>query len=118
MPQICLKSQVLAVYLYGLLLSAPTGQRSIILPDNSDETLLSIKTSIFISSPRLSNPSSFTLLISSPNLTQREQCIHLVISVEIKGLISLSITTRLNCIYLEWSSPCSNDISCNSHSPA
>ncbi len=57
-------SQVRAEYRNGLLTSAPTGQRSMILPDNSESTVLPTNASISECSPRPAMPSSMIPAIS------------------------------------------------------
>src|SRR5260363_78072 len=64
-------SQPRAVYRNGLDVSAPTGHRSIILPDSSESTVCPTKAVISACSPRPSIPSSITPAISLPKRKQR-----------------------------------------------
>ena len=98
-------SQVRAEYLNGLLTSAPTGQRSIMLPDNSEFTVLPTNDNISACSPRPAIPSSITSAISWPKRTHLVQCIQRVISVEISGPRFLFSTTRLDSSYLDAAAP-------------
>ena len=94
MPLCCVISQVRAVYRNGLDVSAPTGHRSITLPDNSEAMLFSIYVPISMNSLRPVAPSSRRPAISSPKRTQRVQWIHRVMSVCTRGPMFLSCTTR------------------------
>jgi hypothetical protein len=80
-----------------LLVSAPTGQMSIMLPDSSESTDWPMKVSISACSPRCDMPSSITPPISWPKRTQRVQWMQRVISfMEISGPALLWNTTRFS----------------------
>jgi hypothetical protein len=66
-------SQVRAVYRKGFDVSAPTGHRSITLPESSESTVLPTKVMISACSPRPIMPSSMMPAISWPKRTQRVQ---------------------------------------------
>jgi hypothetical protein len=89
-------SQVRALNRNGRLVSAPTGQTSIMLPESSESTERPTKLMISECSPRLAMPSSMIPPISWPKRTQRVQWMQRVISsAEISGPIDLRKTTRL-----------------------
>ena len=88
-------SQARPVKREGLAVSAPTGHRSMTLPDNSDWMLCSTKVPISMCSPRPVAPSSGMPAISRPKRTQRVQWMQRVISVAMSGPMSLSATARL-----------------------
>ncbi len=73
---------------YGLEVSAPTGHRSITLPESSEPTLFSTKTPIFMCSPRPLAPSSRRPATSPPKRTQRVQWMQRVMSVAISEPMS------------------------------
>ena len=64
-------SQLRAEYLNGLLVSAPTGHKSIILPESSELTLLSTYAVISECSPRPTIPNSIMPPTSCKKRTQR-----------------------------------------------
>src|SRR5574344_1946130 len=65
--------QVRALYRKGLLVKAPTGHRSMALPESSESSVPPWMVVISAYSPRLTMPSSITPAISSPKRTQRVQ---------------------------------------------
>jgi len=71
-------SQLLAEYLNGLDVKAPTGHKSIMFPDNSDSTDLSTYAEISACSPLPTNPSSAIPPTSFKNLTHRVHWIHVL----------------------------------------
>jgi hypothetical protein len=94
MPGFCRSSQARAEYRKGFEVSAPTGQRSMTLPDISEVTAFSMYVPISMCSPRPVAPSSLSPAISSPKRTQRVQWMQRVMSVWMRGPMSLSWTTR------------------------
>jgi len=80
-----------------LLVNAPTGQMSIMLPDSSESIVSPAIVVISLCSPRWIMPSSITPAISWPKRTQRVQWMQRVISsMEISGPTSLCSTTRFS----------------------
>jgi hypothetical protein len=80
-----------------LLVSAPTGQMSIMLPESSESTDWPTKVSISACSPRCDMPSSIAPATSWPKRTQRVQWMQrLISSMEISGPTSLWNTTRFS----------------------
>ena len=81
----------------GLLVSAPTGQRSIMLPETSESTV-SLRTVVISEcSPRWIMPSSMIPAISCPKRTQRVQWMQRFISrAEISGPMSFGKMTRFS----------------------
>jgi hypothetical protein len=78
-----------------LLVNAPTGHRSIMLPDTSESTVLPTNEVISACSPRPIIPSSMIPAISCPKRTQRVQWMQRVISsAEMSGPIGFARTTR------------------------
>jgi hypothetical protein len=88
-------SQGLATNEYGFDVNAPTGQTSITLPDNSENSDFSKKLLISIEFPLPITPKKFKPEISRIKRTQRVHCIQRVIIVFIKGPQFLSFTERL-----------------------
>ena len=80
---------------WGFEVSAPTGQRSTILPESSEERPRSIAPAISMSSPRYSPPSCGAPATSSMKRTQRVQWMQRVMTVATRGPKSLSATARL-----------------------
>jgi hypothetical protein len=82
-----------------LLVSAPTGQMSIMLPDSSESTVPPLTVVISECSPRWIMPSSMTPAISWPKRTQRVQWMQRLIScMLISGPTSLWKTTRFSSL--------------------
>uniref|UniRef100_A0A182JFS3 Uncharacterized protein n=1 Tax=Anopheles atroparvus TaxID=41427 RepID=A0A182JFS3_ANOAO len=110
-----------ATKLYGLLVSAPTGHRSITLPDSSERNSFSTYVPTCISSPRPVVPKSSTPATSDAKRMQRVQWMHRVMMVLISGPMSLSSTARLPvcCISVkrDRSEPNAIAWSWRSHSP-
>ena len=79
MVSVFFNSQGLASNTYGLEVNAPTGHKSTTFAESSDCIDCSKYVVICISSPLPIAPSSGTPATSVANLTQRVQCIHLVI---------------------------------------
>jgi electron transfer flavoprotein alpha subunit len=88
-------SHVRAAKRNGFDVSAPTGQRSIMLPDTSESTVRPTNVSISACSPRPDMPSSMMPPISTPKRMQRVQWMQRVISsAEMSGPMYLWNTTR------------------------
>ncbi len=104
-PSRCAISQARARNRKGLELSAPTGHRSMTLPDSSESTLPAMNVPISMSSPRPVAPSSGIPATSSPKRTHRVQWMQRVMSVAISGPRSLSSTARLRSLNRETSRP-------------
>mmetsp|Transcript_23787 Transcript_23787/g.62210 ORF Transcript_23787/g.62210 Transcript_23787/m.62210 type:complete len:268 (+) Transcript_23787:2289-3092(+) len=112
-------SHVRAVKAYGLEVSAPTGHRSMTLPDSSELNIFSIYVPIWRSPPRPVVPRSSTPATSEPKRTQRVQWMHRVMMVLTRGPMFLSSTARLLSKVLRRprSDPKAIDWSWRSHSP-
>ncbi|MBV6407478.1 MAG: hypothetical protein EFKGCFLK_01040 [Rhodocyclaceae bacterium] len=89
-------SQVRAAKRKGFEVSAPTGQRSMTLPDSSESTVFSMKGMISACSPRKAWPISCQPAISCVKRTQRVQWMQRVMSVAMSGPRFLFTTTRFS----------------------
>ncbi len=89
-------SQVRAAKRKGFEVSAPTGQRSMMLPESSESTVFSMKGMISACSPRKAWPSSISPAISVVKRTQRVQLMQRVMSVDTSAPRFLLNTTRFS----------------------
>ena len=98
-------SHDLAVNAKGLDVRAPTGQRSMTLPESSDVRSLETYVPISAMPPRPVTPRSWTPATSVANRTHRVQWMHRVITVLTRGPSSLSSTARLYSVNRDRSEP-------------
>mmetsp|Transcript_29180 Transcript_29180/g.74461 ORF Transcript_29180/g.74461 Transcript_29180/m.74461 type:complete len:445 (+) Transcript_29180:1810-3144(+) len=114
---VLLSSQLRAVNAYGLDVSAPTGHRSITLPDSSLATSFSTYVPISLSRPRPVTPSSAVPATSDEKRTHLVQWMQRFMTVLTRGPRFLSSTARLVSVNLLLSLPKIMAWSCRSHSP-